>query len=188
MAFASAFKPYNLNDTKMILSLVSRSLTFLTPLADVALPRCQPASMKLSVHLSEPTIKRIRTFLSCCAKIGMNHSFVCGRLVSPPRRLLMQAVFAGTVLLIEATPEKMMWRVINSAKSACLLLTLHSAFFDYYVLYQIKLLNTSVLLKVCCVSERLSLAVTIASEGSHFPKYNAKSCNSAMPHNGHQIT
>jgi hypothetical protein len=48
----------------------------------------------------------------------------------------------------------MMWRVINSGKSACLLLTLHSAFFDHYVLYQTNLLNTSVLLKVraCGVS------------------------------------
>lgn len=47
----------------------------------------------------------------------------------------------------------MMWRVINSSKSACLLLTLHSAFFDHYVLYQIKLLNTSVLLKVRAVND-----------------------------------
>ena len=60
----------------------------------------------------------------------------------------MRTLLAGTVLLIEATPAKMMWRVINSGKSACLLLTLHSSFFDHYVLYSMALLNTSVLLKV----------------------------------------
>lgn len=58
------------------------------------------------------------------------------------------AEFAGTVLLIEASTNKMCWRIINSAKSACLMISLQSRFFEHYLLYDVALMTASVLLKV----------------------------------------
>jgi hypothetical protein len=55
---------------------------------------------------------------------------------------------AGTVLLIEASTNKMCWRIINSAKSACLMISLESRFFEHYLLYDVSLMTASVLLKV----------------------------------------
>ena len=55
---------------------------------------------------------------------------------------------AGTVLLIEASTNKMCWRIINSAKSACMMISLQNHFFEHYLLYDVALMTASVLLKV----------------------------------------
>jgi hypothetical protein len=52
------------------------------------------------------------------------------------------------VLLIEASTTHMVWRMINSSKTACLMITLQSTFFEHYVLYNVSSMNSSVLLKV----------------------------------------
>lgn len=52
-------------------------------------------------------------------------------------------------MLIEVSASQMSWRVINPAKSACLVITMQDKLFDHFVLYQQDTLQTSVLLKVC---------------------------------------
>jgi hypothetical protein len=94
-----------------------------------------------------------RCDLTASFEIFSGHPLQCRLIVSK---------LAGNVLLIEATQAKMMWRVINSGKSACLLLTLHCTFFDHYVLYSVSVLNTSVLLKVrfaLCLPTDLTICI-----------------------------
>lgn len=125
------------------------------------MPSQDEPAIKLAVHMAEPAIKRIKSFLTCCAKIGAHMNIaslqsaqapICNYSHSVPALLLacnlMQMPRAGSVVLIEATASQMNWRVINSAKSACLLISMQDKLFDHFVLYQQQEWTTSVLLKV----------------------------------------
>ena len=67
------------------------------------------------------------------------------------------------MLLIEASTNKMCWRIINSAKSACMMISLQSRFFEHYLLYDVALMTASVLLKV---SEMLDIQQSVLCLGS----------------------
>lgn len=112
--------------------------------------------MRLAVHLNENNVKQVKNFLTCCAKLGTrirSHS----NMLTISNTLSSSPELAGTVLLIEASTNKMCWRIINSAKSACLMITLQSQFFEHYLLYEVSLMTASVLLKVSPRSCRIAV-------------------------------